>query len=84
MRAGVVDVISTKRFKRQLAGVHPVMIDQLEPVFDARAAVGDLGEIVLAEHLLVCETERTMVGGNHLQMIVLEAVPKLWLMIPGT
>ena len=77
MRAGVVEISSTKRFERQLALVHAVMMDQLQPVLDARPAVGDLGEIVLAQHLLVFETERAMVGGDHLQVIVLQSVPQL-------
>ena len=62
--------------ERELSGVDAVVIDQLQAVLDARAAVGDLGEIVLAEDLLVFEAERAMVGGDHLQVIVLEAVPE--------
>ena len=81
MRAGVVEVSSTKRFSDSLPCVHAVMIDQLQPVFDARAAVGDLGEIVLAEDLLVLETERAMVGRDHLQMIVLQPVPQFRRMV---
>ena len=81
MRAGVVEVISTKRLSESLPGVDAVVIDQLQAVFDARAAVGDLGEIVLAENLLVFETERAMVGGDHLQVVVLEAVPELRLVL---
>jgi hypothetical protein len=67
--------------ERDFARVHAVVIDQLQAVLDARAAVGDLGEIVFAEHLLIFEAERAMVGGDHLQMIVLQAVPQLRLMI---
>ena len=42
------------------------VIEKLEPILDAGAAVGDLSEIVLAQNLLVFETERAMVGRNHL------------------
>ena len=42
------------------------MIDQLQAVFDAGTAVGDLGEIVLAERFLVGEAERAVVGGDYL------------------
>ena len=57
------------------------MIDKLQPVLDARAAVGNLREIVLAQHLLVLETERAMVGRNHLQVVVLQAVPQFRLVL---
>ncbi len=75
MRAGVVEASSTKRFSESLPGIHAVVIDQLQAVLDARTAVGNLREIVLAEHLLIFETERAMVGGDHLQMVVLAARP---------
>jgi len=61
-----------------------VVIDQLQAVLNARSAVGDLSEIVFAEYLLVREAEGAMVGGDHLQVIVLEAVPKLGLVLLGT
>ena len=52
------------------------MVDQLETVFDARAAVGDLGEIVYAELLLIFEAEGAVVSGDNLQMIVAETLPE--------
>ena len=76
MRAGVVEVSSTKRFSESLPCVDAVVIHELQAILDAGAAVGDLGEIVLAENLLVFEAERAVVGGDHLQVIVLEAVPE--------
>ena len=76
-------MISTKRFSESLPGIHAVMIDELQAVLDARAAVGNLGEIVFAEDFLVFETERAMVGGDHLQVIVLQAVPEFRLMLLG-
>src|SRR6185437_12702031 len=63
----------------EAAGVDAMMVDQLHPVFDAGAAVGDFGEVVLAEGLLVGEAKGAVVGGDNLQVIVLEAVPELLL-----
>src|SRR3954452_3140515 len=63
--------------QRQLSLIHAVMVDQLKPVLDARPTVRNLGKVVLPEHLLVLETERTMVCGDDLQMIVLQTVPEL-------
>ncbi len=54
-----------------------MMMDELEAVFDARAAVGDLGEIVYAQLLLIFETEGTVVGRDDLKMIVAQALPEL-------
>ena len=77
MRAGVVETSLDEAIERELALIHAVMIDQLQPILDAGAAVGNLGEIVFAEHLLVFEAERAMVGGDHLQVVVLQTVPQL-------
>ena len=71
-----VDTSSTKRLRVSLPCIDAVMIEQLEAILDARAAVGNLCEIVLAEDLLILEAERAMVGGNDLQMIVLQSVPQ--------
>src|SRR6266849_4624267 len=54
-------------------------IDQAHAVFDPRAAVGNLGEIVLAQLLLLLVTERAMIGGDHLQGILGQALPELFL-----
>ncbi len=62
--------------QRKFARVDAVVINQLQTVLDARAAVGNLREIVFAEDLLVFETERAVVGGDHLQMIVLQTFPE--------
>src|SRR5438128_3331844 len=59
------------------ASVDAVMPDELQAVFHARAAVGNLGEVVLAERLLVFKAERAVIGGDHLQVIVLKPVPEL-------
>src|SRR5271157_3461357 len=67
--------------QREPSQVHAVVVDELEPVFYSRTAVGDLGEIVLAQNLLVPKAERAVIRGDHLQVIVLQAVPELWLML---
>jgi len=53
------------------------MIDQLQTILDARTAIRNLGEVVFTQHLLIFKTERAMIGRYHLQMIVLQPVPKL-------
>src|SRR6185437_942594 len=58
----------------EAAGVDAVMIDQLHPVLDAGAAIGDFGEVVLTERFLVGEAEGAVVGGDDLQVVVFEAV----------
>ena len=36
-------------------------------MLDARAAVGNLGEVVFAQFLLFLEAERAVIGGDDLQ-----------------
>ena len=63
--------------QRKLAAVHTVVVDQLQTVFDARTAVGDLGEIVFTQHLLIGEKQKGQWSvENHLKVVVLEAVPR--------
>src|SRR5580692_219341 len=52
-------------------------MQQLQPVFDAWPAVGNLGEIVLAERLLIFKTKRAVIGGDNLQMVFAQSLPKL-------
>src|SRR6202011_5296411 len=59
---------------------HAARVDQAHAVFDAGTAVGNFGEIVAAQFLLFLETKRTMVGRDNLEMILLEAIPKFFLM----
>src|SRR5205807_2681571 len=47
---------------------------QAEAMLDAGTAVGDLRKIISAQFLLVLEAERAMVGGDHLQMVVLQSL----------
>ena len=77
MRAGAVEVISTKRFSDKFTGVNAVMKNQLQTIFDTRSAIRNFCEIVFTQDFLVFETERAVVRGNHLKMIVLQTVPKL-------
>src|ERR1700687_724261 len=58
-----------------------MVIEKLQPIFDARSAVGYLCEIVLPQRLLIFEAERTVIGGDHLQMIVLQSLPQFRRMI---
>src|SRR6266403_1389077 len=55
-------------------------IYQAHAVLDSRSAVGNFSEIVFTHFFLLFETERTMVGGNYLQMILLQSVPEFFLM----
>ena len=50
-------------------------------MLDARAAVRNLGEIVLAELLLLLEAERAMIGGDHLQLVRGQSGPE-FLLVP--
>ena len=63
----------------EVALAHAVMMEELQAVFDARAAVGNLGEVVFAERLLIFEAERAVVGGDDLQIVFAQAVPELGL-----
>ena len=81
MRAGAGRGDFDETVEADFAGVDSVVIDQLQAVFDARAAVGDLGEVVFAEDLLVFEAEGAVVGGDHLQVIVLETIPEFRLVL---
>ncbi len=46
--AGAVATSCTKRFGEKRCAVHAAGVDQAQPVLDARAAVGNFREIVLA------------------------------------
>src|SRR5262249_44666561 len=55
------------------------IVDETHAVLDSWTAVGDLAEIVAAEFLLFLETERTVVGRDHLKIITPKALPQLLL-----
>ncbi len=78
--AGAVATSCTKRFGENRRAVHAAGVDQAQPVLDARAAVGNFGEVVPAQLLLFLETERAMVGGNHLQRVLRQPLPQFFLM----
>src|SRR5215469_4911670 len=48
-------------------------------MLDARSAIGNFGEVIFAELLLLFEAERTMIGGGDLKKIILKAIPELFL-----
>src|SRR4051794_18999836 len=46
-------------------------------MLDTRRAVRDLREVVLTELLLLLHAERTVIGGDDLQIIRLQSLPQL-------
>ena len=54
-------------------------VDEAQAVLDARAAVGNFREVVLAQFFLFLEAKRAMVGGDDLQRIVREPLPEFFL-----
>ena len=74
--AGVVDTISTQRSLVSLA-VDDRLVHQVDPLLDAREAVGDLAEVAAAHLLLAVEVERAVVGADELEVVALEGVPEL-------
>src|SRR6266478_2596668 len=69
-----------KAIRRKMLAVNSTGINETQAVLDAGAAVGNFGEIVLAELFLFLETEGAMVGGDDLQRVFREALPELFLM----
>src|SRR5947209_14838465 len=51
-------------------------------MLNSRTAVWDLGEVVFAELLLFLEAERAVGGGDDLKIVLLQPLPKLFLMPP--
>src|SRR5262249_2633188 len=62
-RGGQLD----KTIERDVSLTDAVVIDQAHAALDARAAVGNLAEVVLAELLLLLEAERTMDGRDDVE-----------------
>jgi len=50
-----------KAVERNVAQADAVVMKQLQTVLDAGTAIGNLGEIVLAQRFLIFKTERAMV-----------------------
>src|SRR6059058_4792112 len=55
-------------------------VNEAQAVLDAGTAVGNFGEVVLAEFFLFLEAERAMVGGNDLQRVLRKPLPEFFLM----
>ena len=66
---------STNVCEVDAAALHAVGVDQVDAVFDAGDAVGNLGEIVAAHFLLAFEIERRVVGGDRADGARGERVP---------
>ena len=60
---------------------HAVVVQQLQSVLDARPAVGNLREVVLAQRLLIREAEWAVVRGHDLKVVLLQAFPQLGLVL---
>ena len=50
-----------KPVQREISLPNPVMMQQLEPVLNAGATVGDLRKVILPQRLLVFKAERAMI-----------------------
>src|SRR5271165_756938 len=55
-------------------------VNQAHAMLYARTSVGNFREVVAAHFFLFFEAERTMIGGDHLQVVALKAVPEPFLM----
>lgn len=53
--------------------------NQAHAMLNSRPSVRNLCEIVAAQFFLLFETERAMIGGNHLQMIARQSIPQFFL-----
>ena len=76
MRAGAAEIISTQRSGVEPAADDATVVEQVDAVLDTRQAVGDLAEVAHAELLLGVEVERAVVGRDHLQVVLDEALPE--------
>ncbi len=64
---GAVETSCDKAIRGKMLAVDAAGVDQAQAMLDARAAVGNFGEVVLAQFFLLLEAERAMVGGDDLQ-----------------
>src|SRR6266849_8987055 len=65
------EAIHAETSLRDAAGV-----DQAHAVLHTGTAVGNLGEIAAPQFLLFLETEWTVIGGDHLEVIALQTIPE--------
>ncbi len=70
-----------KPLRGELALGHAKVPEDLQPVLDAWAAVGNFAEVVFAQRFLVGKAERAMVGGDDGQRAVLERLPQRGLVV---
>ena len=75
--AGAVEMTSTQRSRRDAAADDAAVVEQVDPVLDARQPVGDLAEVAPPELLLAVEVERAVVGRDDLEVVLEEARPQL-------
>src|SRR6266446_4198636 len=68
-----------KAIRRKMFAVDSAGIDKAETVLDAGAAVGNLGEVVLAKLFLFLEAEGAVIGGDDLQGVFRESLPEFFL-----
>ena len=66
-----------------MAAHHPAVMHEVHPVLDPGQAVGDLAEVAHAHVLLAVEVERAVVGADHLEIVVDQALPQLRRVIRG-
>jgi hypothetical protein len=59
------------------------LVDEVHAMLDARQAVGDLGEVALAQLLLLLEAERAVVGRDHAEVVGAQPAPELGLVLAG-
>ena len=73
--AGFVEHELDEAVRVDLARAHPAVPEQHQARLDARGAVRDLREVVLAEELLagLVHAERAVVGGDDLEVVLLRA-----------
>src|SRR5215475_11886974 len=59
--------------------MHAASIDKAEAMFDAGAAIGNFGEVVDTELLLIFEAKRTVISRDDLQRVLCESLPEFFL-----
>ena len=76
MWAGAVQESLDELLRCDAALIDAEVPEDLQAVLDAGAAVGDLGEVIPAEFLLVVEAEGAVVGGDDCRWSSIEGVPE--------
>src|SRR5260370_41738976 len=68
-----------KAVRRKTLAVDAAGVNQAQAVLDAGAAVGNLGEVVLAQFFFLLEAEGAVISGDDLQSVFGEALPEFFL-----